>query len=639
MSLRVIGTAGHVDHGKSRLVEALTGIDPDRLKEEQEREMTIDLGFAWLTPPSGEPVGIVDVPGHRDFIENMLAGVGGIDAALFVVAADEGVMPQTREHLAILDLLGVRNGVVALTKMDLVEDEEWLELVQIDLAELLEDTALADAPMVPVSVRTGQGLQTLLEELDRLLENAPLRSDLGRPRLPIDRVFTIAGFGTVVTGTLIDGSLQVGQEVEVLPQGLKARVRGLQTHKEKIERAVPGSRVAINLAGVSTDEVQRGDMVTIPGWLKPTTLIDVHLRYLESIPRPLRHNAPLKFFSGSAEVMARVRLLDSEAIPPGGEGWVQLRLAEPLALVRGDRFIVRQPSPAVTVGGGQVIDPHPGRRHRRFRSEVMARLATLARGSPAEILLQSLETSQPCQLRALIERSGLAMEEAGRALLELLDSQQVLILDSRMEKIPDTQYLVASNPYLISAGGWEKLSDQLTMALRGYHQQHPLRQGMPREELKSQLGLSTKILNEVVSRAVSEGKLVDEEATLRLPAHVVKFSADQERQVQNLLAAFRQDPYTTPSVADSEAMVGTEVLNALIQQGRLVQVSEDVLFLKETYEEMVKRIIEHIKDQDAITVAQVRDMFAASRKYALALMEYLDERRVTKRVGDGRVLR
>ena len=637
--MRVIGTAGHVDHGKSRLVEALTGIDPDRLKEEKEREMTIDLGFAWLTLPSGEPVGIVDVPGHRDFIENMLAGVGGIDAALFVVAADEGVMPQTREHLAILDLLGVRNGVVALTKTDLVEDEEWLELVQLDVAELLEDTVLADAPMVPVSVRTGQGLQTLLEELDKLMENVPPRSNLGRPRLPVDRVFTIAGFGTVMTGTLIDGHLQVGQEVEVLPQGLKARVRGLQTHQEKIERAVPGSRVAINLTGVSKDEVQRGDVVTIPGWLKPTTLVDVRLRYLASAPRPLRHNAPLKFFSGSAEVMARARLLDSEAIPPGGESWVQLRLAEPVALVRGDRFIVRQPSPAITVGGGQVIDPHPRRRHRRFRSEVIARLATLARGSPAEILLQSLETNQPCQLRELVKRSGLAAEEAGQALQELLDSNQALILDSRIEKIPDTQYLVASNPYLISAAGWEKLSDKLIIALRDYHRRHPLRQGMPREELKSQLRLSTKILNEVASRAVSEGKLVDEEATLRLREHQVTFSADQERQVQELLAVFRKNPYTTPSVADSEAVVGTEVLNALIQQGKLVQVSEDVLFLRETYEELVKRVIEHIKERGSITVAQVRDMFTASRKYALALMEHLDERRVTKRVGDERVLR
>ena len=637
--MRVIGTAGHVDHGKSRLVEALTGIDPDRLKEEKEREMTIDLGFAWLTLPGGESVGIVDVPGHRDFIENMLAGVGGIDAALFVVAADEGVMPQTREHLAILDLLGVTNGVIALTKMDLVEDEEWMELVQLDVAELLEDTALADASVVPVSVRTGQGLPALLEELDRLLENVPPRSDLGRPRLPVDRVFTIAGFGTVVTGTLIDGDLQVGQEVEVLPQRLKARVRGLQTHKEKIERAVPGSRVAINLTGVSKDEVRRGDVVTIPGWLKPTTLVDARLRYLASAPRPLRHNAPLKFFSGSAEVMARARLLDSEAIPPGGEGWVQLWLAEPVALVRGDRFIVRQPSPAVTVGGGRVIDPRPRRRHRRFRSEVMARLATLARGSPAEILLQSLKTSQPCQTRPLIERSGLTKAEAGHALRELLDSRQALILDSRIEEIPSTQYLIANNPYLISASGWEELLSKLVIALRDYHQRRPLRQGMPREELKSQLRLSTKLLNEVANRAVSEGKLVDEEATLRLPEHRVKFSADQEHQVQKLLVAFKKNPYTTPSVADSETLVGTEVLNALIQQGKLVQVSEDVLFLRETYEEMVERVIEHIEGTGAIRVAQVRDMFAASRKYALALMEHLDERKVTRRVGDERVLR
>ncbi|MBC8264451.1 MAG: selenocysteine-specific translation elongation factor [Anaerolineales bacterium] len=637
--MRVIGTAGHVDHGKSRLVEALTGIDPDRLKEEKEREMTIDLGFAWLTLPSGEPVGVVDVPGHRDFIENMLAGVGGIDAALFVVAADEGVMPQTREHLAILHLLGVTNGVVALTKMDLIEDEEWLELVQLDVTELLEDTVLADASMVPVSVRTGQGLQDLLEKLDELLENVPPRKNLGRPRLPVDRVFTIAGFGTVVTGTLLDGDLQVGQEVEVLPHGLKARVRGLQTHQEKIERAVLGSRVAVNLTGVSKDEVQRGDVVTIPSWLKPTMLVDVRLRYLTSAPRPLRHNAPLKFFSGSAEVMARARLLDSEAIPPGGEGWVQLRLVEPVALVRGDRFIVRQPSPGVTVGGGQVIDPHPARRHRRFRSEVIARLATLARGSPAEILLQSLETSQPCQLRTLIERSGLAKEDAGHALQELLDGQQVLVLDSRIEKVPKTQYLVANNPYLISALGWEKLLSKLIIALRDYHQRHPLRQGMPREELKSQLKLSTKLLNEVASRAVSEDRLMDEEATLRLPEHQVEFSPDQEGQVRRLLAAFKKNPYTTPSVTDSEVMVGAEVLSALIQQGKLVQISEDVLFLKETYEEMVKQVIEHIKDKGSITVAQVRDMFAASRKYALSLMEHLDERRVTRRVGDERVLR
>ncbi|HSR31575.1 MAG TPA: selenocysteine-specific translation elongation factor, partial [Anaerolineae bacterium] len=278
--MRVIGTAGHVDHGKSTLVHALTGIDPDRLKEEKEREMTIDLGFAWLTLPSGERVGIVDVPGHKDFIKNMLAGVGGIDAALFVVAADEGVMPQTREHLAILDLLRVRGGVVALTKIDMAEDEDWLDLVEADLLDVLDRTILEDAPVVRCSARTGEGLEQLVTELDHYLATSAPRRDVGRPRLPVDRVFTISGFGTVVTGTLSDGTLTTGQEVEVQPSGLKVRIRGLQTHKQKIDQAVPGSRVAVNLTGVSKDEIQRWDILTSPGWLRPTTLVDCHLRYL-----------------------------------------------------------------------------------------------------------------------------------------------------------------------------------------------------------------------------------------------------------------------------------------------------------------------------------------------------------------------
>ncbi|HDN79064.1 MAG TPA: selenocysteine-specific translation elongation factor, partial [Chloroflexi bacterium] len=298
----VIGTAGHVDHGKSALVKALTGIDPDRLKEEKEREMTIDLGFAWFALPNGEKVGIVDVPGHKDFIDNMLAGVGGIDAALLVVAADEGVMPQTREHLAILDLLEVKAGLVALTKIDLVDDQEWLEMVEEEVKDCLKGTVLDGAPVVRVSAKTGEGLEKLAQELQKVLQHTSPRADLRRPRLSIDRVFTISGFGTVVTGTLIDGRLQVGQEVEILPQGLKARIRGLQSYKEKINEAKPGSRVAVNLSGVEKNQLSRGDVLTIPGWLLPTTLVDVHLRYLADAPYPLAHNTQVKFFSGAAEV-------------------------------------------------------------------------------------------------------------------------------------------------------------------------------------------------------------------------------------------------------------------------------------------------------------------------------------------------
>jgi len=621
--LRVIGTAGHVDHGKSKLVEALTGIDPDRLKEEKEREMTIDLGFAWLTLPSGQTVSIVDVPGHEDFIKNMLAGVGGIDAALFVVAADEGVMPQTKEHLAILDLLQVKGGVVALTKVDLVEDEEWLELVTAEVAEEIEGTTLAGARIIPVSVKTGEGLPALLEELDRLMTMVAPKMDIGRPRLPIDRVFTIAGFGTVVTGTLIDGRFHVGQEVEILPEGLKARIRGLQTHKESIETAIPGSRVAINLAGVSTDELQRGDVVTIPGWLSPTRVIDVRLQLLSDAPKPLRHNVAVELFTGSAQVMAKTRLLDSEAIAPGGTGWVQLRLAEPIAVVKEDRFIVRQPSPPLTIGGGGIVDPHP-RRHRRFRPEVIARLETLARGKPEEIILQALERGGPQRVRELIRDSGLPEEAAEVALDELIAGSQALLLGGE---------------HVISAAGWAELLGRIAALLRQYHQQSPLRVGMPREELKSRLRLSPRLFNEAIARAAAEGRVVEAEATLRLPEHEVRFSPEQQSRVNKLLAAIARSPYAPPSVADCQAMVGAEVLEALIEQGRLVKVSDSVLFSAEAYEEMVGQVVACLKEEGSITVAQVRDMFGASRKYALALMEHLDERRVTKRVGDERVLR
>jgi selenocysteine-specific elongation factor len=636
--MRVIGTAGHVDHGKSTLVEALTGIDPDRLKEEKEREMTIDLGFAWLTLPSGEQVGIVDVPGHKDFIKNMLAGVGGIDAALFVVAADEGVMPQTREHLAIVDLLQVGGGVVAITKKDLAEDEEWLELVMAEVAEELEGTVLAEAPIVPVSARTGEGLPALLEELDRYLQTTPARRDLGRPRLPVDRVFTIAGFGTVVTGTLSDGHLTVGQEVEVMPQGLKARIRGLQTHKEKIETAMPGSRVAINLGGVSTDQLNRGDVVALPGALKPTKLIDVRLQYLADAPKPLKHNAAVEFFSGAAEIQARVRLLDQEVLRPGETGWVQLRLASPAVLVKNDRFIVRQPSLGATTGGGVVVNVHPQRRYQRFRPEVIARLETMSHGTPEEVLLQSLESQQPCEAKELVKRCGLPAEEAVEALSALLSEGQFIVLSSQQPAIA-IQQPAASNQYLITRSGWQSLIESLSAVLREYHQQYPLRKGMSREELKSRSRLASRLFNEVVSLAAEESKLVEEETTIRLPQHQVKFGPAEQRTVDALLAEFRRNPYTTPSVAECEAQVGAEVLNALIEQGQLFKVSPDVIFLTETYEGMVKRIVAHIKSEGSITVAQVRDMFGASRKYALALMEHLDERKVTKRVGDERVLR
>jgi selenocysteine-specific elongation factor len=549
--VHVIGTAGHVDHGKSTLVQALTGINPDRLREEQEREMTIDLGFAWLTLPNGESVGIVDVPGHRDFIENMLAGVGGIDAALFVIAADEGVMPQTREHLAILDLLRIPGGVVALTKIDLIDDPDWLELVQADVSEALQGTVLDGAPIIPVSARTGQGLAELTAALQEVLARTPPRPDRGRPRLWIDRVFTIGGFGTVVTGTLVDGHLEVGQEVEILPRGLRARIRGLQTHKTRIQRAVPGSRVAINLTGISKQDLARGDLVTTPGWLRPTTLMDVRLDLLRDAPFPLKHNAFVKFFCGSAETVARVRLLGTETLAPGESGWVQLELDDPLPLVRGDRFIIRVPSPAVTVGGGEVVDPNPGRKHRRFRPEVLARLETLARGTPAEVLLQTLERRGPLTVRDLLEVSGLG-EAAPEALAELFSTGDAVVLDAVPEPAPAR--------LVVSRSWWSATTARMRDELAAYHARYPLRPGMSREELRSALRLDPRAYNGLLARAAADGLIVDEAATVRLPEHQVRFTPQQQQAVDDLLARFRAAPYATPSVKEAAALVGEEVL-------------------------------------------------------------------------------
>jgi len=640
--VRVIGTAGHVDHGKSTLVHALTGIDPDRLKEEKEREMTIDLGFAWLTLPSGERVGIVDVPGHKDFIKNMLAGVGGIDAALFVVAADEGVMPQTREHLAILDLLQVRGGVVALTKIDMAEDEDWLDLVEADLLEVLEGTILDGAPIVRCSARKGEGLETLVAELDEYLAASAPRRDVGRPRLPVDRVFTIPGFGTVVTGTLSDGTLSTGQEVEIQPSGLRARIRGLQTHKQKIEQAVPGSRVAVNLTGVSKDEVSRGEVLTAPGWLRPTTLVDCYLRYLSDAPAPLKHDAPVSFFSGAAETPAWVRLLGTRVLPPGEEGWVQIRLANPVALVKGDRFIIRQPSPSVTIGGGVVVNPFPGRRHRRFRPEVIERLETLAHGTPEEIMLQNLERQQPSEARALLDRSSLSRPQAEEALRALVSEGQVLVLDGSLST--DDPRVLPGGSFLVTRSGWGAMRERMEALLGEYHRQFPLRSGMPREEVKSRMArniptLSPRLFNEILERAGSEGWLAESAGTVRLATHQATFTPKQQQAVDYLLYTFHQEPYTTPSVPQCEEQVGSEVLSALVEQGQLIKLGEDVIFLTETYEEMRARVLAYLEEHGSVTVAQVRDLFGTSRKYTLALLGYMDEQRITRRVGDERVLR
>jgi len=642
--MRVIGTAGHVDHGKSTLVLALTGIDPDRLREEKERQMTIDLGFAWLTLPGGESVGVIDVPGHIDFIKNMLAGVGGIDAALFIVAADEGVMPQTREHLAILDLLQVPAGVVALTKVDTITEEGWLELIEADLRDTLDGTCLADAPIIPVSARAGIGLDRLKQALADALASVPPRRDKGQPRLPVDRAFSVAGFGTVVTGTVSDGAFRVGDEVEIVPGGLRARIRSLQSHKRSVELGLPGSRLAINLTGIHPDQLRRGMVVTRPGNLHATPLIDVRLRLIAAnspltgeAVAPLRHNQAVDFFSGAAETPARVRLLDAEQIVPGGEGWAQLRLEEPVAVGPGDRFIIRQASPSITIGGGVIVNPHPRRRWRRFQPDVLAQLDTLARGTPEDLLLHALASAELSPLRGAVERSGLDAATAEATLALLIADGQIIPLG--VVQPP----LVNSTAPALSLGGWHALAGRMTDALAEYHAQYPLRPGLGREELKSRMQgrekWPAKLFNELMARAVVEGLIEEAGEYLRRPGFEISFVPEQQAKVDALLAAFRRQPYTPPSMAEAIAQTDADIVSALVYRGTLARLSEDVLFEARVYDEMVARVVAHIKAHGSMTVAQVRDTFNTSRKYALAIMEYLDEKKLTRRVGDERVLR
>lgn len=626
--MRVIGTAGHVDHGKSTLVQALTGTHPDRLKEEREREMTIDLGFAWFNLPNGEPLGVIDVPGHRDFIENMLAGVGGIDAVLLVIAADEGVMPQTREHLAILDLLGVPAGVIVLTKADLV-DADWLELMTNEVRAAVRGTVLEDAPLVAVSARTGRGLAELKQHLQASLAAHPPRPDVGRPRLPIDRVFSLTGFGTVVTGTLSEGTFTVGDAVEILPANLPARIRGLQTHKTKLERAAPGSRVAINLSGVEVAQVKRGQVVAKTGTLTATTLMDVHFRHLPDVELPLKHNAQVKLFIGAAEVLATVRLLGQAELAPGGTAWLQLVCAEPIVAVKGQRFILRRPSPGATLGGGVIVDAHPKHRYRQNEISVIRQLEAAARGTPGEILLQALEALGPTTLKEAIAKTGLEAEAAQAAVAEIRAAGELIELDGEA--------------LVLTRAAWHRLISAAQGTLAAFHAQYPLKAGMPREELKNRLSkttpLSPRLFNAVLARAAAEGGLITQTASVRLPTHIIQFAPAQQTKINALLADFRRDPFNTPLPKDCAARVGDAEFAALVELGQLVQLSPEVVLLPETYTQAVAQVKAHLQANRTITVAAVRDLFKTSRKYALALLEHLDAAGVTKRVGDERVLK
>jgi selenocysteine-specific elongation factor len=630
--MRVIGTAGHVDHGKSTLIAALTGIHPDRLKEEQLREMTIDLGFSWLTLPNNEEVGIVDVPGHRDFIENMLAGIGGIDAALLVIAADEGVMPQTKEHLAILDLLQISSGLIILTKIDLAPDSTWLDLIETDIRTAVAHTVLKDAPIIQVSAKTKTGLASLISNLQSLLQEKPTRPDLNRPRLPIDRVFTMSGFGTVVTGTLNDGHLSVGDEVEILPIGLKGRIRGLQTHKKKEETAIPGSRTAINISGIAAEQIQRGEVVTRPNQYQCTRRLDARFKLLKDASSSIQHGDEVKFFVGASETIATLRLLGTEELDPGEEGWIQLELRNPLVTMRGDRYILRRPSPSETLGGGMIIDPLPKGRHKRFDENVLKSLESLAKGTPADVLFESALALHASPVKDVITHSRLEVASAEPALKELLITNSLIALEEGTPTIT-SDLLVIASPH------WETLRGKILHIIESYHKSRSLRRGIPREELKSRLQLSPRVFNAVLKKLITDHLIANHSAFIAMPTHEIKFDSSQQAKVQAMMRKFEQSPFSPPRLKDCQAEVGEEILNALIEMNELIAVSSDVIFRKKDYDLMLSNIQNTLLRNGKITLAEVRDQFNNSRKYAQALLEYLDSIGITVRDGDFRKLK
>ncbi|MFH1639042.1 MAG: selenocysteine-specific translation elongation factor [Chloroflexota bacterium] len=615
----VLGTAGHVDHGKSALVNALTGIDPDRLPEEKERQMTIDLGFAWFKLPDGREVSVVDVPGHEDFIRNMLAGVVGIDVALLIIAADEGVMPQTREHLAILDLLRVERGIVVITKKDLV-DEEVLELATMEAEDVIKDTTLSRSPIIAVSAFSGEGIPELADEISRLLDRTTQRKDIGRPRLPIDRIFTIKGFGTVVTGTLIDGKLEAGKEIEIVPSGLKAAIRRLETHKQTEDVAAPGSRVSANLAGIPPDKLERGMVITSPGWLQPSQLLDVKLKAVADLPHTRTHDLSVMLYVGTSEVGAGVRLLDKEKLDAGDTGWAQLKLERGVAVAKGDLFVIR--SPRETIGGGEIVDTQP-KRHRRLEATIIQNLEAREKGTPEEMLLAILETSGPSEFADLVRISLLDETAVKKAFDSLVNDKKVAPIGHE-----------GAHHLFFSSKQWENLSQEASELLQNYHTQFPLRQGMPREEIKSRLKISAAHADSIIKKLAEEGSLLEEGKFVRQPAHTVRPSPEQQSQAAAFISQVSQNPFPPTTGWNTDP----EIINMLVQEGRVIRVREGFL-TDSSFEDVVRKVTREIKSRGKITVSDMRVLFKTSRENAIALVQYLDEKKITLRVGSDRVLR
>jgi selenocysteine-specific elongation factor len=629
----ILGTAGHIDHGKTALVKALTGVDTDRLKEEKERGITIELGFTFLDLPSGIRLGIIDVPGHERFVKHMVAGVWGIDLVALIIAADEGVMPQTKEHLDICKLLKVKKGLIVLTKIDLVE-RELLELVREEVTDIAKDTFLKDAPILAVSSLTGEGIPQLISTLDHLSKEIEERSSDGLFRLPIDRIFVMKGFGTVVTGTIVSGKLSLGETVEILPSGFEGKVRNLQVYNQPMEEATAGERAAVNLQGIETSAIERGDVLVHPKTLTPTSLLDVYLEYLSIAPRPLKHRTQQRFHMGTSSTTASIFLLDREELAPGEEGFAQLRLERSVVSFPQDRFVIRGSGAIQTLGGGVVLDTHPIK-HRRYSPPVINDLILLKDGSSEQAINQYILRSGIAGISFgdLLNRVAMPPNEIQTILRKMIERGDILLVDpEKLKVIENSQY--------------QRLKEMTLIQLREFHQRFPMRIGLAKEEVRTKLPveLDMKLFQILINGLIQSKEVVLERDKLKLHGHQIS-SADEKGLVKRVEEAILRGKLQPPSPKElSEEWSEEEervlaVFEYLAHEGMLVKIKSGMYFHRIHFENLKGELINFLKSHKEITTSQFKELTGASRKYVIPLIEYFDQMKLTLRLGEKRILR
>lgn len=632
----VLGTAGHVDHGKTSLVRALTGIDTDRLKEEKKRGITIELGFAFLDLPCGHRIGIIDVPGHERFVKNMVAGAAGVDLVAFVVAADEGIMPQTREHFEICTLLGVKQGLIVITKIDMVEPE-WLAMVQDEVREFCEDSFLEDAPMALVSSVTGQGIQDVKKILDTLISAAEFSEAYGPFRMPVDRIFSMKGFGAVVTGTSISGRIKVGDDVCLYPRMQQAKIRGIQVHGKDVTEVEAGHRTAINLQGLEKEFVARGDVLASKDCLLPSYMLDADFTYLSSNAKPLKNRTRVRVHLGTAELMGRIVLLEHEEAQPGTRLNVQILLEEPVGTWPGDHYVVRSYSPVQTIGGGVVLNNCPPRKRRRFKAINQEVFDLYRSGSMDALAIFHLNDSgfQGMTINELEVRMGTFGKRLKKVLERPISQSAILVVDSERQ-------------WMISSHTMNRLKEELKGILAHFHQENPLKEGMGKEELRSRLyqGLDPKLFQMVINSLAKEGSVQQEHAVIRLAGHQVALKEDEEAARRELRALFATAGLSPPTKKDliaqlshySKALV-LQVLDLIVRDQQVIKISEDLYYDKQILTDLQQRLTEQLTRDGEIDAQGFKTLSGLSRKFSIPLMEYFDKMKLTIRVGDKRVLR